>query len=59
MIIDPRIMSAIESYISTDTDQVQCLVAKFLHSFMTDSPYLESYEVDNFILRNGSILAAW
>ena len=57
--IDPQLMSAVERYISSHDNDVSSLVAMFLHTFMTNSPYLEPYEVDNFILRNGRILAVW
>ncbi|KAL1728748.1 hypothetical protein FB107DRAFT_177155, partial [Schizophyllum commune] len=37
------------------------MIAKFFHMFLFESPLLESYEVDNFILRNGDMLhtCAW
>jgi len=57
--IDPQLMSAVERYISSNDNDISSLVARFLHTFMTNSPYLEPYEVDNFILRNGRILAVW
>ncbi|RDB21389.1 hypothetical protein Hypma_011626 [Hypsizygus marmoreus] len=59
IIIDPQLMEALELYITPGIDDLSCLVAKFLNLFLTDSPYLESYEVDNFILRNGRFLASW
>lgn len=59
MIVDPRLMDALELYMAVNSDDILCLVAKFLNLFLTDSPYLEPYEVDNFILRNGRLLATW
>ena len=59
VIIDPRMMDALDRYMALHIDDVSCLIAKFLHLYLTDSPYLESYEVDNFILRNGRFLAFW
>ncbi|KAF8894642.1 hypothetical protein BD779DRAFT_1502197 [Infundibulicybe gibba] len=61
IIVDPELMNALESYTATDVDDVSVLVAKFLNFFLTDSPYLEPFEIDNFILRNGGFLAtcAW
>ena len=52
-------MSVLERYIDANVDDVTCLIAKFLNMFVNDSPYLESHEVDNFILRNGRTLCAW
>ena len=59
IIIDSQLMSVLERYIDTNVDDVTCLIAKFLNMFVNDSPYLESHEVDNFILRNGRTLCAW
>jgi hypothetical protein len=35
------------------------LVAKFLYLFVKECPLLESYEVDNFVLRNAGVLTSW
>lgn len=59
VIIDPRLMNALEYYMAINDDEVSSLVAKFLNLFLNDSPYLEPYEVDNFILRNGRFMATW
>jgi hypothetical protein len=59
VIIDPRMMDALDRYMALNVDDVSCLIAKFLSLYLTESPYLEPYEVDNFILRNGRFLAFW
>lgn len=59
IIIDPRLMNALEYYMAINDDEVSSLVAKFLNLFLNDSAFLEPYEVDNFILRNGRFMAAW
>ena len=59
VIIDPRMMDALDRYMALNVDDVSCLIAKFLSLYLMDSPYLEPYEVDNFILRNGRFLAFW
>jgi len=59
VIIDPRMMDALERYMALNIDDVSCLIAKFLSLYLMNSPYLEPYEVDNFILRNGKFLAVW
>ncbi|KAG6814363.1 hypothetical protein H0H92_010949 [Tricholoma furcatifolium] len=51
-------MAALDRYIGSDSDDICCLIGKFLYLFLTGSPYVESYEVDNFVLRNGRTLAA-
>ncbi|KAF8636667.1 hypothetical protein AX17_003473 [Amanita inopinata Kibby_2008] len=59
--IDAGMMNALEQYLLLDTDEISCVIAKFFNAFVMDSPFLEAYEVDNFILRNGTVLAksAW
>ena len=59
MIIDAKIMAALELYLGSRVEVVSCLTAKFLNMFLTESPFLEAFEVDNFILRNGKVLASW
>lgn len=59
VVIDPRLMVALDHYMSADSEDVSCLVGKFLYLFIMYSPHLETYEVDNFILRNGPCLANW
>lgn len=52
-------MTALQLYVTTNLDEVSGLTAKFLNMFIMDSPFLEGFEVDNFILRNGKIIAQW
>lgn len=59
MIIDAKIMASLELYLGSHVEDVSCLTAKFLNMFLTESPFLEAFEVDNFILRNGKVLASW
>ncbi|KAK0197058.1 hypothetical protein F5146DRAFT_1099379 [Armillaria mellea] len=56
IIVPSNFMAAINRYMSADVDDVSCLIAKFFHMFLMRSPYLEPHEVDNFILKNGSML---
>ncbi|KAK0483676.1 hypothetical protein IW261DRAFT_1464504 [Armillaria novae-zelandiae] len=56
IIVPSKFMAAINRYMSADVDDVSCLIAKFFHMFLMRSPYLEPHEVDNFILKNGSML---
>ena len=59
IIIDLGLMDALDRYVQANIEDVSCLIAKFLNTFVTDSSLLEPYEVDNFILRNGRALSAW
>jgi hypothetical protein len=59
VVLEPAIMESIEKYIQCRDDIASCLVAKFLSMFLVNSPLLEAYEIDNFILRNGRILSKW
>ncbi|KAJ7172444.1 hypothetical protein C8R46DRAFT_149097 [Mycena filopes] len=62
IVVHADLMRVLEEYVAARVDEsVACLTAKFLNTFLNDSPFLESYEVDNFILRNGRMLAfcAW
>lgn len=52
-------MSVLSSYLEANNDDVSCLIAQFVNMFITDSPYLEPHEIDNFILRNGVLLSKW
>ncbi|KAF4603665.1 hypothetical protein EYR38_004080 [Pleurotus pulmonarius] len=57
--IDPEIMEVLDAYLATDIDELSSYIIKFLYAFLTESPLLESYEVDNFVLRNGQVLCRW
>ncbi|KAI0831397.1 hypothetical protein BC628DRAFT_1312212 [Trametes gibbosa] len=54
IIVNSGLIDALRGYVETGIDEVTCLAAKFLDAFMHHAPFVESYEVDNFILRNGS-----
>ena len=59
IIVNTGLIDAIRSYVETGSDEVSCLAAKFFDAFMHHAPFVESYEVDNFVLRNGSSLCIW
>ncbi|KAJ6502509.1 hypothetical protein C8R45DRAFT_976826 [Mycena sanguinolenta] len=61
IIIHPDLLAVVQNYVTAKVDDVSCLAAKFLNIFLIDSPFLESFEIDNFVLRNGRMLAlcAW
>lgn len=59
IIVHPGLMDVLKSYVELEVDEVSCLTAKFLNAFVNNAPFVESYEVDNFILRNGATLCTW
>lgn len=50
-------MNALERYINMNHNDVSRIIATFFNAFFTESPFMKAYEVDNFIVRNGKILA--
>lgn len=59
VIVNAELMQALTKYVETGNDEISCFIAKFLNAFVNDVPFVESYEIDNFILRNGNSLATW
>ncbi|KAF9815310.1 hypothetical protein IEO21_04673 [Rhodonia placenta] len=57
VIVNAELMQALTKYVETGNDEISCFIAKFLNAFVNDVPFVESYEIDNFILRNGNSLA--
>ncbi|KAF5358295.1 hypothetical protein D9756_001552 [Leucocoprinus leucothites] len=57
--IDPAILKSIEEHLKVRMDDVTRMLAQFMHAFFTSSSYIESHEMDNFILRNETILSRW
>ncbi|KAG2034905.1 hypothetical protein BDR03DRAFT_900655 [Suillus americanus] len=56
IIIDGELMLTLSTLVATGMEQVICHIAKFLHSFIMHASLLETHEVDNFVLRNGSTI---
>jgi len=57
--VDPTILQAISQYLRLDIPVVTSYIAKFFHLFFNTSPLIPSYEVDNFVLKNGSLVSEW
>ncbi|KAG1772712.1 hypothetical protein EDD22DRAFT_947279 [Suillus occidentalis] len=53
IIIDGELMLVLSTLVATGMENVVCLIAKFLHSFIMHASLLEAHEVDNFVFRNG------
>ncbi|KAL0071388.1 hypothetical protein AAF712_001245 [Marasmius tenuissimus] len=56
IVVDSSLMRVLKDYLSVNNDNITCIIAKFLNCFLMSTPYLETHEVDNFILRNGQML---
>ena len=59
VIVDAKIMNAVKLYVDQHLDELSCMLAKFLNAFVSQSAFVESYEVDNFVLRNSATMSAW
>ncbi|KAH7914698.1 hypothetical protein BJ138DRAFT_1143394 [Hygrophoropsis aurantiaca] len=58
IIMDNTLLNIINKYVATGADDMICVIAKFLYSFTMHATLLESYEVDNFVLRNSNVLCS-
>ncbi|PPR08077.1 hypothetical protein CVT24_010538 [Panaeolus cyanescens] len=56
--VQPKILEALQSYLDCNVEEVSCLLIHFFHAFLMESPFLEAFEVDNFILRNGKLITS-
>jgi len=52
-------MTTLDEYVRWGNEDIASLTARFLYSFIMNSSLLKTYEVDNFILRNGKVLCSW
>jgi len=59
IIVESQILVSMEAYFKSNVDEAYILALKFIHTFLTESPFLESFEIDNFILRNSRFLTRW
>ncbi|KAF9454513.1 hypothetical protein P691DRAFT_770412 [Macrolepiota fuliginosa MF-IS2] len=59
--IDPAIMKSIELHLKVQYEDVTSMIAKFLHTFFTSSSFIETHEMDNFVLKNERLFSkcAW
>ncbi|TFY77906.1 hypothetical protein EWM64_g6106 [Hericium alpestre] len=54
----PEFVSILGKYVDAGVEDISILIAKFLSLFVSECRLLESYEVDNFILRNCAVLCS-
>lgn len=59
VIVDTNLMNAVKIYVEQHHDGLSIMLAKFFNAFVTQSVFVESYEVDNFVLRNSATMSAW
>jgi hypothetical protein len=57
--VDTGFILALGDYVNTRQEEISIIIAKFLYLFVKDCSLLESYEVDNFVLRNAGVLNLW
>jgi hypothetical protein len=57
--VDTGFILALGDYVNTRQEEIRIIVAKFLYLFVKECSLLESYEVDNFVLRNAGVLTFW
>ncbi|TFK54850.1 hypothetical protein OE88DRAFT_1674178 [Heliocybe sulcata] len=58
IIVDANLISCLRKYVDCAVEEVSIIVAKFLNMLVNDAALLESYEVDNLILKNEEALCA-
>lgn len=59
VIVDPKIVAALQSLLAQRLDEVSLLIVHFLYAFVCQATLVESHEADNFILRNSEVLCVW
>jgi hypothetical protein len=57
--VDTGFIAALGDYVGTRREEISVIVAKFFYLFVKECSLLETYEVDNFILRNAGVLSFW
>ncbi|KIP09568.1 hypothetical protein PHLGIDRAFT_67270 [Phlebiopsis gigantea 11061_1 CR5-6] len=58
VIVDANLMNAVKVYVEQHHDGLSIMLAKFFNAFVSQSVFVESYEVDNFVLRNSATMSA-
>ena len=57
--VDPGLINVLRHYVLAGVDEVSILIAQFFTAVVNETTLLEPHEIDNIILRNGSIMVAW
>ncbi|KAI0093920.1 hypothetical protein BDY19DRAFT_989447 [Irpex rosettiformis] len=58
VIVDTQIMVILSSLLKQNLDELSKLIIQFFYAFVFETPLVEAYEADNFILRNSATLTA-
>lgn len=57
--IDTAVMKSIDLHLKVKSEDVTSMIANFLHTFFTSSSFMETHEMDNFVLKNELVLSKW
>ena len=57
--VDTSFIFALGHYVKARQVEINIIIAKFFYLFAKECSLLETYEVDNFILRNAGVLSSW
>jgi hypothetical protein len=57
--VETSFIFGLGNYVNTRQEEISAIVARFFYLFVKECSLLETYEVDNFILRNAEVLSSW
>ncbi len=57
--VDTSFIFGLGNYVNARQEEISVTVARFFYLFVKECSLLETYEVDNFILRNAGVLSSW
>lgn len=57
--VDTGFIFDLGNYVNARQEEISVTVARFFYLFVKECSLLETYEVDNFILRNAGVLSSW
>lgn len=57
--VDTSFITSLGNYVNARQEDISVTIARFFYLFIKECSLLETYEVDNFILRNAGVLSSW
>jgi hypothetical protein len=57
--VDSGLINVLRHYVLAGVDEISALIALFFTAVVNETTLLEPHEIDNIILRNGSVMVAW
>jgi hypothetical protein len=57
--VETSFIFGLGNYVDARQEEISVTVARFFYLFVKECSLLETYEVDNFILRNAGVLSSW